>query len=186
MRRVFTFLSLFIIGVGIGVIIDRNVINREYKATQKAAEVYYDMVLTLNGIGTYTIRNPFVIRTLDSLPLVIGLIKPSTCFNCIKNQLIILERFAKAGKISAVFFFSSYSDSREQIEIISKFKDYKWLNVNPVPDSVFSGIFGNVGNFGAFYYPIYIIGGGKSQNISFFASIEDTVLFKGWLEQALK
>jgi len=184
--RAFVFLALFIIGLGSGIVIDHYLINKEYRAVQKSAKVYYDMVLTLNGLGTYAIKSPFILRTPDSLPLVMGLIRPSTCFDCIKKHLVILERFIKDRKISAVLFMSSFGDSKEQAEVINRFRDYKWVYVNPVHDSVFSNMFGKVGDFGAFYYPVYIIGSSKFQSISFFASFEDTVLFKGWLEQALK
>ncbi|CUT02278.1 hypothetical protein [Candidatus Kryptobacter tengchongensis] len=184
--RIFTFLALFIIGIAVGIIIDNYVIDKKHMEAQKAAEVYYDMLLTLNGIGTYTIRNPFVIRTPDSLPVVMGLISPSTCFSCIKDQLSILERFVSDKKVAGVIFLSPYRDSREQIDVVNKFKSYSWVIVNPVPDTNFFSMFGNVGKFGNFYYPVYLIGGGKIKTTLFFASLPDTSLFKGWLEQTLK
>lgn len=184
--RILALLALFIIGIAVGIIIDHYIISKKYTEAQKASEVYYDMLLTLNGIGTYTIRNPFVIRTPDSLPVIMGLIRPSTCFSCIKDQLSILEKFVANKKIAGVFFLFSYSDSREQIDVINKFKGYSWVMVNPVPDTTFSNMFGNVGKFGNFHYPVYLISGGKTKNVLFFASLPDTSLFKGWLEQALK
>jgi hypothetical protein len=183
--RLTTFLLLFLVGVSIGIVIDHYVISQRYSLASKSAEIYYNMLLTLNGFGTYFFPRSLSYFKIDSLPIVIGQVTESSCFKCVGDELLILRRYLSDGKIGAVFFVFPYRDTKDQIVMLNKFKEFNWVGVFPIPDSNFTASFGKVGKSGGLYFPMYRILG-KDSKFSFFASVGDTSLFKDWLEQGLE
>jgi len=184
--RPLIFLVLFLTGFCFGVVVDHYVISQRYSSAGRTAEIYYDILLMVNGFGTYLLPRSFLYFKVDSLPVIVGHVTMSTCFKCVDDELLILKRFLDEGKIGAVFFTFPYSDTKEQVVMFNRFKGFSWVSVFPVVDSNFTASFGKVGRVvGSFYFPMYMILG-KDSKFSFFASVGDTSLFKGWLEQGLE
>jgi hypothetical protein len=175
--RLTTFLLLFLVGVSIGIVVDHYVISQRYSSAGRSAEIYYNMLLTLNGFGTYFFPRSLSYFKIDSLPIVIGQVTESSCFKCVGDELLILRRYLSDGKIGAVFFVFPYRDTKDQIVMFNKFKEFNWVGVFPIPDSNFTASFGKVGKSGGLYFPMYRILG-KDSKFSFFASVGDTSLLK--------